>query len=196
MGNALVTRDTILSTAFELIYKKGYQATSIDDIIAKTKVTKGAFYYHFKNKEEMGLAVINEVIYPRMHLALVVPLQESTDPANDIYHIIYKFLMANPAMTISFGCPANNLVQEMAPMNADFKAALSRLFYHWQHAIKKALTSGKKAGRIKKNIDNEGVANFIIAGYGGVRNMGKIYQTNACYKAYLYELKKYLQSLT
>jgi TetR/AcrR family transcriptional repressor of nem operon len=62
MKKAATTRLTILQKAFELIYVKGYQTTSIDDIIATTQVTKGAFYYHFKNKDEMGLAIINEIL--------------------------------------------------------------------------------------------------------------------------------------
>lgn len=43
MKKSANTRATILQQAFELIYKKGYQSTSIDEIIATTKVTKGAF---------------------------------------------------------------------------------------------------------------------------------------------------------
>lgn len=67
MKKAEATRMAILEKAFDLIYKQGYQATSIDDIIATTRLTKGAFFYHFKNKDEMGIAVINEVMYNGMY---------------------------------------------------------------------------------------------------------------------------------
>lgn len=196
MGNALVTRQIILSKAYELIYKNGYQATSVDDIIAATKVTKGAFYYHFKNKEEMGLAVINEVIYERMYNALVLPLQHSIDPIKDIYQLLNKFLLANTALNIVYGCPANNLVQEMAPLSPTFKKALARLFNEWQHALKDALKKGKKNGLVGKDVSEENVANFIIASYGGIRNIGKIHPSKHCYKTYLKELKKYLENLS
>jgi AcrR family transcriptional regulator len=66
MKKSAATRLMILEKAFELIYAKGYQTTSIDDIIATTKVTKGAFYYHFKTKDEMGLAIINELVKPQL----------------------------------------------------------------------------------------------------------------------------------
>ena len=62
MKKAEITRLNILQKAFDIIYANGYQTTSIDDIIATTKVTKGAFYYHFKSKDEMGLAIINEIL--------------------------------------------------------------------------------------------------------------------------------------
>ncbi|MCD8540676.1 MAG: TetR/AcrR family transcriptional regulator [Leadbetterella sp.] len=55
MKKAEVTRLTILQKAFELIYVKGYQASSVDDILATTQVTKGAFYYHSKIKMKWAL---------------------------------------------------------------------------------------------------------------------------------------------
>ena len=61
MKKAEAKRLNILRKAFELVYVNGYLTTSINDIIATTKVTKGAFYYHFKTKDEMGLAIVNEI---------------------------------------------------------------------------------------------------------------------------------------
>ena len=60
MSKAAAIRHTILHQAFELIYQNGFHATSINTIIATTQVTKGALFYHFKTKEDMGLALINE----------------------------------------------------------------------------------------------------------------------------------------
>lgn len=55
MSKAQAIRSDILRRAMKLIYRQGFQSTSIDDILATTHVTKEAFYYHFKNKEEMGI---------------------------------------------------------------------------------------------------------------------------------------------
>jgi TetR/AcrR family transcriptional repressor of nem operon len=71
MKKAESTRLNILQKAFELIYVNGYQTTSVDDIIATTKVTKGAFYYHFKTKDEMGIAIINEILKPTLSAGFI-----------------------------------------------------------------------------------------------------------------------------
>src|ERR1044071_5823658 len=105
MGKAIETRHLILGKAFELIYVNGYQATSIDDIIATTKVTKGAFFYHFKNKDEMGLAVINELMYPSMYEAYVKPLSDSQQPVKDIYASMKYLLMEDTFLQAKYGCP-------------------------------------------------------------------------------------------
>ena len=195
MKKSEVTRQTILQKAFELIYVNGYQATSIDHIIATTQVTKGAFFYHFKTKEEMGLAVISEVMYGAMSSGMVEPLLASEDPLTDIYAMMEALLLTNPYMQLKYGCPTYNLIQEMAPLNASFSKELSRIMELSRGTISHAIAQGKAMGQVRKDVDGLKVANFIMAGYGGVRILGKLEHTNACYHAYLEELKGYLHSL-
>ena len=194
MSKAAATRLAILQKAFQLIYTRGYQATSIDEIIATTQVTKGAFFYHFSNKDEMGLAMINEVMYPGMHRALVVPLLDGRNPVAEIFTMMKDLLLTNPFFNPKYGCPAINLIDEMAPLNKDFNKALSRLVVQWQEAIEESLRIGKASGVIRKDVDPAQTTYFIMSGYGGIRNLGKIYGKD-CYGSYLKGLKQYLRSL-
>jgi AcrR family transcriptional regulator len=195
MSKAEITRLNILKQAFGLIYTRGYQATSIDDIIATTKMTKGAFFYHFKTKDEMGLAMIREVMIPGMDEALIMPLLKGDDPVKEIYSMMQGLLMENPLFEVRYGCPAINLIEEMAPLQPLFHEVLSGLTTKWQEAMQKSITRGKAAGRIRNEVNARQVASFIAAGYGGIRNMGKLYGV-ACYTTYLKELKNYLQQLS
>ena len=195
MKKSLTTRLSILQKSFELVYTHGYQATSIDTIIATTNVTKGAFFHHFKNKDEMGLAVINEIMYPLMHNDLVKPLLESTNPVEDIYNMIGYLLLENPFLTMKDGCPAGNLTQEMSPINDDFKNALSKLSQEFKDAMKIALEKGQRNGIVKNDIQSEDIAVFVLSGYWGIRIFGKIANDDKSYKAYLQGLKFYLESL-
>jgi AcrR family transcriptional regulator len=190
---AQATRLNILHKAFELIYQQGYQATSIDDIIAKTQVTKGAFFYHFKNKDDMGLAMIREVLSPGMHMAMVEPLVQGNDPVRDIYDMM-KALLFSPAMQARFGCPAVNLVDEMSPVNTEFNEALAELVVNWRNAIEANLKKGKANGSISRDVNVQQASLFIVSGYSGIRNMGKIYGKE-CYTSYLKTFKNYLESL-
>lgn len=194
MTKADNTRRNILLTAFDIIYRNGYQITSIDDIIASTKVTKGAFYYHFKSKDAMGLALIREVMQPGMHEALVKSLETGTDPVRDIYDMMKAVLMDKTFFDVRFGCPAVNLIDEMAPLNKSFSTALGLIMHDWQQAIKRCIEKGKSQHVIRKDVNAEQVAYFVAAGYGGIRNIGKIYGEEA-YITYLKELKKYLKTL-
>jgi TetR/AcrR family transcriptional repressor of nem operon len=194
MSKAAATRLNILQKAFELVYRQGYQATSIDEIIATTQVTKGAFFYHFKNKDEMGLAMINEVMYPGMVGALITPLLNAKDPVNEIYQMMNGILLKSPFFDVKYGCPAVNLIDEMSPINEQFNKALLRLFNQWKEAIEQSIAEGIALGNINNNIDKERVSCFVMAGYSGIRNMGKLLGTS-CYNTYLKELKNYLNHL-
>jgi len=195
MSKASETRTNILHKAFELIYTKGYQATSIDDIIATTKVTKGAFFYHFKNKDEMGLAVINEIMAPVANDKSFTDLEKSTNPVKDIYDLMKYLLLSHPFMEAKYGCPAANLTQEMSPINDEFAAALNTLVKQWHNSIEKSIQLGKKSGLLKSNTNATQVAFFVMSGYWGIRNFGKLFGSDICYPAYLKELKNYLKNI-
>ncbi len=195
MTKAEATRLSILQKSFELIYVKGYQTTSIDDILATTQVTKGAFYYHFKNKDEMGLAIIDELLKPSFAASFMKPLQSGTDPVKVIYDMMHGILMKNDFMKVEHGCPAANLTLEMAPWHNDFTKALNDLSEEWKNAIEQCIKNGKKSGNIRADVKPEQVAVFIMSGYWGIRNMGKLTNSKTVYLIYLKQLKDYLPSL-
>lgn len=196
MKKAAATRLNILQKAFELVYIKGYQTTSIDEILATTQVTKGAFYYHFKNKDEMGIAIINELLKPTFEINFLEPLNHLIgDPLVMLYEMMYGILMENEVMTVEHGCPASNFTQEMAPWNVDFTAALNDLSNQWKHAIADAVERGKQNGYVRQDIDGEQVAVFVLSGYWGIRNMGKLVNNESIYITYLQQFKSYLESL-
>lgn len=194
MKKAAATRLHILQKAFELIYSKGYQTTSIDDILATTQVTKGAFYYHFKNKDEMGMAIINELMKPALTGSFSAILK-SPDPLKAIYNLMYELLIKNELLKVEYGCPAANFTQEMTPWNKDFTLALNEITSLWQEEMISALEKGKKESYVRKDVNPKQVTLFVMSGYWGARNFGKLENDKKAYQPYLKELKNYLNSL-
>jgi len=195
MKKSEATRLNILQKAFELIYTKGYQTTSVDEIIAITQVTKGAFYYHFKTKDEMGLAIINELLISNFKNTFIKPLETSNYPLKSIYDLMHGILMENDFLKVEYGCPASNFTQEMAPWHIDFTKALNLLSKQWEDAIIACIENGKKEGKLKSDIDAKEIAVFVMSGYWGVRNLGKLENSKSVYLIYLKGLKSYFESL-
>lgn len=189
------TRQQILQTAFELIYVRGFQTTSVDDIIAKTQVTKGAFYYHFKNKDEMGLAIINEILKPTLSDTFLNPFETNENPLEAIYQLMHILLLETPFLRVEYGCPAANFTQEMAPWNETFRVALDELTLRWNEIMSNAIENGKLKGFVKQETQSSNVTTFIMSGYWGIRNFGKLTNDKNTYLPYLKELKSYLNSL-
>lgn len=195
MKKAAATRINILEKAFELIYVKGYKTTSIDDIIATTEVTKGAFYYHFKNKDEMGIAIINELMKPTLQKSFMDPLKTDAPPLEAIYNLIHHLLIEEKFLKVEYGCPVANFASEMSPWNADFNAALNEITTAWTKLMVASIEKGKKTGTVRKDVNAKQVTMFVMSGYWGVRNFGKLENSRAPYNLYLKQLKDYLETL-
>ncbi len=195
MKKSEATRIEILNKAFQLIYAKGYQTTSIDDILATTNVTKGAFYYHFKNKDEMATAIIQEIIKPTMINSFIVPLQNDDNPLDNIYNLVKDLLLNNEFLEVQYGCPTSNLVQELSPWNGELSRALQSLIDTWQQELIKSIHKGVIDGKVKDDVIPEQVAFFTMSGYWGIRNFGKLENSKRIYNPYLKELRKYLETL-
>ncbi len=195
MKKAEATRLNILHKAFELIYVKGYQTTSIDDIIATTQVTKGAFYYHFKNKDNMGLAIVNEILKPIFVNSFVKPLQNEKNPLDAIYNLMYNLLMENEFLKVEFGCPAANFTQEMTPWNVHFSKVLNELTKEWIETMTSSIEKGKKREFVRNDVNARQTSMFVMSGYWGIRNFGKLEHSKKAYLPYLKELKNYLNTL-
>ena len=72
-------KDRIVSAAWELFYEKGYDATTVDDIIRLSDTSKGSFYYYFDGKDAL-LNTLSTVLDD-----LYLSLKEEMDPYMDSF---------------------------------------------------------------------------------------------------------------
>jgi TetR/AcrR family transcriptional repressor of nem operon len=139
-----LTRQRILEAGFNEMRLHGFQAASVANILADTKLTKGALYHHFPCKKDLGLAVVNEVVRAHLDMTIFRPLRLSPKPAQALLDMLA--CKAMPQSEIDLGCPLNNLMQEMSAIDEDFRGALTTLLREWQETVKEALLRGQGAG--------------------------------------------------
>ena len=85
------TIEQILNISTTLFIENGYEKTTIQDILDKLKMSKGAIYHHFKSKEEILEAVINRrTIYAREMLDKLVQNTKAENTKEKIKKILYK----------------------------------------------------------------------------------------------------------
>ena len=71
-------KQDIISISRDVIHSKGYQATSINDILQAAHIGKGQFYYYFSSKYDLGVAVVEDLIQ-EWNQQLIVEILQSTD---------------------------------------------------------------------------------------------------------------------
>src|SRR5437016_6087135 len=104
----LATRRQLLEAGQPEIYLRGFQATSVDDILRHTGVTKGAFFHYFASKAEFGYALIDEVLAARITAQWVTPLETSADVLVTIGDEFDRGAQRLLAQQPILGCPLNN----------------------------------------------------------------------------------------
>src|SRR5271156_5244162 len=135
------TRERLLQAASREIYRSGFQSASLDAILAVAGVTKGALYYHFRSKEALGYAVVEEIIAPDVHGKWVRPFQNVKDPIDALIGAVRR-IPVTPA-DVRGGCQLNNLAQEMSPFDAGFRKRLATIFDAWREAVASVLREGQ-----------------------------------------------------
>ena len=194
--NPDLTRRRILEAAFIEMYRNGFQGMRLDEVTAASELTKGALYHHFPNKQALGYAVVEEVIRPMMESIWVQPLQQATDPLQGLLDVIEHMPEAKPSeMMIQYGCPLNNLAQEMSPLDEGFRQRLDQVFNIWHRVISDALLAARSKGIIRADIDCEDTATFVMAALEGcigiAKNAQSVDRLMACNRG----LMQYLLSL-
>src|ERR1700757_1924519 len=168
------TRRKILEAAFAEFYKNGFQGSSLDKILQVAGATKGALFYHFAGKQELGYAVVEEMIGPLLAERWPEAIEDSDDPISDLKRSFRHFIKASiQSGTYLYGCPLNNLAQEVSPLDEGFRKRIDRLYAGWRKRYVAALAAGMKAGKVRKDIVPQQVAALVVAAQMGIWGTGK-----------------------
>ncbi len=187
------TRERLLQAASREIYKSGFQSASLDTILASAGVTKGALYYHFKSKEALGYAVVEEVIAENHHDQWLRPLQRGKDPIDALIGIV-QGLSVRPA-DVRGGCPLINLAQEMSPLDAGFRKRLAIVLDARREAIASVLRQGQTNGSVRRDVEPADAAGLLSAMVEGYGSLAKNAQDPKVMKAGIRNIVDWLRSL-
>ncbi|OZA12417.1 MAG: TetR family transcriptional regulator [Hydrogenophilales bacterium 17-62-8] len=162
---------------------------------ADTGLTKGALYHHFPDKKALGLAVIEEVIRPTLAAVMFEPLAATRQPLASLQALLRAKAAENDPTMVMLGCPLNNLMQEMSPVDETFRLHLNALFQDWVNVMAAALKRGQKSGEVRQGVDADETAFFIVSALEGCIGMSKNTQSVAAFRGCLAQLGGYLQTL-
>jgi len=116
-------RSKLLEAAVSIIRRKGYAATSVDELCAWAGVTKGAFFHHFPSKDSLAVAAANHWTESSEALFAAAPYHRFDDPLDRIlgYLDFRKALLRGDVA--EFTCLAGTMVQEAYVTHPDIRHA-------------------------------------------------------------------------
>ncbi len=173
MVNSEVKSDFLIEKGIELLWSKGYNGTSVNDIVKAADVPKGSFYFYFKSKEDFVIKVIEK--YFDCHFGpakkilsnkLISPKQRLLD-----FHQ-YRYDMLKNEMEFTKGCLACNIGTEMSDHNENIRQIIMVKEQLILSLITEVIKEAQDIGEINKTIKAEDMAAFIEdAGKGAMTTM-------------------------
>ena len=124
--SASETRKQIVDAADRLFYEQGFAATSFADIADEVGLSRGNFYYHFKTKDEILVAVIAHRV-ANTRAMLDEWQQDIASPAERIVSFVH-ILIANRTKIMMHGCPVGTLCSELAKLDHAAQGDAAGLF--------------------------------------------------------------------
>ncbi len=117
-------RTALLDAAHKLVRRKGWHATTVDDLCAEAGVTKGAFFHHFASKEELGVAAARHWTTVTAPLFANAGFQQLHDPLQRIFgYLDFRASLADGPLE-DITCFAGTAVQEVFATSEPMRAAL------------------------------------------------------------------------
>jgi TetR/AcrR family transcriptional regulator, transcriptional repressor for nem operon len=191
--NGRSTREAILEAASRLIHVHGYNHTSLDDVLRESGVGKGNFYYHFKSKEELGYAILDQAIASFLAETLEPCFSDpGGQPLTQIRCFFDRVHEIQREQNCVGGCALGNLAAELSDVHEGFRTRLAVVFSAWRERLTQALHAAHRRGDISEGCHPEAVAHFLVASLEGAILLTKLTKDIAVMEQCVTEMKRYL----
>jgi TetR/AcrR family transcriptional repressor of nem operon len=167
-----ITREKILQTARDLFNVKGFNATTINDLVQATGVKKGCLYFHFPSKNEIAEEVFSQA--SNEFMVFLDGVLGGDNPGASIDSFFKLALEKHIAAGFIGGCIFGNTALEMSDSDPDFTRLVERFFDEWTEKLSCVAEKAQIKGQLRKDISSDAVARQIIATIEGGIMMSRL----------------------
>jgi AcrR family transcriptional regulator len=167
------TRARIVHEATQVISRKGYFHTRIDDVLDRTNLTKGGFYAHFASKEALGHAVIEHAT--ELFVTRVIDhAMKANGPVAQLRALLDGYRRYAVDRTFEGGCFFVNLAIEVDDEHDEFAVHVSERFVQFRQAVVAIVEQGKAQGIFRSDTPSDGLAVTIVGYLTGTMMQAKV----------------------
>lgn len=171
--NPAETRERLVGAAVSLMLRRGYAATSVDDICAEAGVTKGSFFHHFESKEALGRAAVEW--WGAFGTALYAEAwkDEGLDPFDQIRRFFGIMIGFTEREDQVCTCMVGMMSQELAQTHPTMREECARQLELWTANCAALLAAAKAKHAPGADFDPEAVAWYLNSLWQGSMLVGK-----------------------
>jgi TetR/AcrR family transcriptional regulator, transcriptional repressor for nem operon len=159
------TRQAIVEKAAPLFNKKGFEGTSLSDLMQATGLQKGGIYRHFSGKEELATAAF-DYSWGKAVSERLDGTTEVADCVDRLKKMIDNFVLIRAGL-VPGGCPLMNTAVEADDGNPLLRARAQKALLGWTERLSKTILEGVKKRQIRRGVDAVKLSQRIIASLEG-----------------------------
>src|SRR5262245_26425643 len=153
-------REKIVMAAMELFWLKGYNSTSVADLLSGTQLNSGSLYHVFPSKQDVLIGVL-EAYRDGIDEMLLAPAWKGVDdPIEKIFALLALYRTMIVETDCTYGCPIGSLALELHEPDPQVRDLLAQNFDNWTKAIEGCLSDA--GNRLPKRGDKRALAQFVL----------------------------------
>ncbi len=129
------TRDRLVFTALQLFSEKGYESTSVADILRAAKANSGSLYHFFPTKQDLLLEVLRRYRDGIGPMLLAPAWEGVSDPIARVFALLAAYRRSLATTDCFYGCPIGSLALEIHEPDPAVRELLSANFDGWIAAV-------------------------------------------------------------
>jgi TetR/AcrR family transcriptional regulator, transcriptional repressor for nem operon len=187
------TRSRIVLAAMALFWEKGYQSTSIADLLQRAEVHSGSLYHVFPGKQDVLLAVL-DMYHDGIDEMLLAPVwKDVPDPIDRVFALLAKYRQLIVQTGCTYGCPIGSLALELHEPDPPVRARLEANFTAWVDAIERCLNDA--GPRLPKDVNRRALAIFVLTTMEGAVMLARTYRDVAQFDIAICQLRDHFARL-
>jgi TetR/AcrR family transcriptional regulator, transcriptional repressor for nem operon len=190
-------REKILRVAEAIILRKGFAATSIEDIMAGAHITKGGFFYHFPGKSELARALVERYLVQDANLfdGLAERAAELTEDPLQQWLLFLNLLaetMAN-LEDLHPGCLVASFTYESAQLDDDVKALIAEGLLRWRQFFRQQLERAAAAYAMDDAVSLDELADLLSSTIEGGIIVSRVFRDKMVLPQHIRQYRNYIR---
>jgi len=153
----------IIEISAKLIHSKGYEKTSIQDILQAAQIGKGQFYYYFSSKQDLGITVVDYCFEKWNQRVIKDILESEADPKVKIEKMLECAIDVHTKNGSKCGCFFGNLAVELSEHSEIFREKTNKVFESWISHLEIVLDELMRKETLPLSCDSHTLAQSIVA---------------------------------
>jgi TetR/AcrR family transcriptional regulator, transcriptional repressor for nem operon len=185
------TRRKIVEAAAPIFNQRGYEGSSLNDLMEATGLKKGGIYRHFTSKEELAVEAF-DYTWGAAWNARLLHVDEKANGIEKLKQLIANFV--EHRSPVAGGCPILNTAVDADDGNTVLRARVAKALRSWLSRLQVIVEQAREHRETRPGVDAKAVATLIVASLEGALMMSRLQRNDEALRRIQSHLNRYLDS--